>query len=42
MVTLGGYGGRVFEVAPSGGMETAGGGAPLALTVTPEKGDSIR
>ncbi|CAM9105086.1 unnamed protein product [Pylaiella littoralis] len=50
IVTLGGFGGRVFEVAPSGALETAdaaaaaaaaGGGAPLALTVTPEQGDPV-
>lgn len=50
MVTLGGYGGRVLEVAPTGAMEAAGGsgsggsggGAPLTLTVTPEQGDPTR
>ncbi|CAN0229620.1 unnamed protein product, partial [Ectocarpus sp. 8 AP-2014] len=43
MVTLGGYGGRVFKVTPDGEM-----GKPLALTITPQKGgkaeggDSVR
>lgn len=42
MVTLGGYGGRVFKVAPDGEM-----GKPLALTIAPQKGkaeggDSVR
>ncbi|CAM9760566.1 unnamed protein product [Ectocarpus fasciculatus] len=42
MVTLGGYGGRVFKVTPDGGM-----GKPLALTIAPQEGkaegrDSVR
>eukprot|EP00903_Cladosiphon_okamuranus_P010822 g10223.t1 len=38
VVTLDGCGGNVFEVAPNEGMVI---GAPLALTVRPEAGDSI-
>eukprot|EP00752_Nemacystus_decipiens_P004887 g4447.t1 len=39
VVTLGGYGGKVFEVTPNGGTVV---GEPLALTVRPETGDHIR
>lgn len=39
VVTLGGYGGNVFEVTPDKGMVI---GAPLALTISPETGDSMR
>jgi len=39
VVTLGGFGGRVFEVAPHGRAKI---GAPMALTVRPEEGEPAR
>lgn len=39
VVTLGGYGGKVFEVTPDEGVVI---GAPLALTIKPETGDPTR
>lgn len=39
VVTLGGYGGKAFEVTPNEGTVV---GAPLALTITPGTGEPVR
>lgn len=39
VVTVGGFGGKIFEVTPDEGVVV---GAPLALTIRPEAGDAVR